>query len=185
MNTLSSGYRPFCGRWWKHWLDPQTYYYWLKYKSQRAQRGWADCDVWSLDSYLAEWLPNALRHLKVTKHGTPCAMFTDEELNRQDPEGWTGPDKSAHERAEQAWGHTLTKMIVGFDAWNRMSDGLYEAELGPYPSLHGDLDNLNDPMHRALVKERMERAKPLTERDQKLWEEGMALFTKHFGSLWD
>lgn len=182
MNTLGSGYRLFAWPyWWQHWFSWRTYFYYVKYKIQRAQRGWADCDVWSLDNYLSQWLPDALRHLKETKHGIPMAMFTDEEASRQDPEGWTGPDDTAMERAGKVWGTTLDKMIEGFEAWNRMDEGLYEKELGEYPMWNLDDINKPDPVR----EERFKKSEVLRERDDKIFKEGMALFTQHFGSLWD
>lgn len=54
---------------------PRDIYYSIKYFIQRGRRGWANCDTWSLDSYLNGWLPSALRYLKAHKHGTPCSMF--------------------------------------------------------------------------------------------------------------
>src|ERR1700677_2441392 len=124
MNNLSSGYRVFTSYWWKYWLSPSSYYYWAKYKIQRAQRGWADCDTWSLDDYLGQWLPHALRHLKKYKQGIPCSMFEEGELEA---------GKEADEKASKKWDDTLNKMIGGFEALNRINNGLYEEELGPYP----------------------------------------------------
>ena len=37
----------------------------------RGMRGYADSDLWSLDSYLSSWLPAALKQLKEDKHGYP------------------------------------------------------------------------------------------------------------------
>src|ERR1700677_1618409 len=120
MNSLSSGYRTFTSYWWKYWLSPSSYYYWVKYKIQRANRGWADCDVWSLDYYLSQWLPDALKLLRNTKHGTPLSMFEPGECETIQPDGtqWAGAEAEA--RAEAKWQVTLTKMIEGFEALNRM-----------------------------------------------------------------
>lgn len=41
---------------------------------QRGSRGWADCDVWSLDNYLAGWVPDALDRLLANKLGHPIGM---------------------------------------------------------------------------------------------------------------
>lgn len=142
MNTLSSPYRPFCSYWWKYWFSPRSYYYYVKYKWQRAQRGWADCDVWSLDHYLAAWLPGALEHLKKTKHGIPCAMFREEDNGVLENGCW-GPSEAATKRAEREWDAVLDKMIAGFKAYPQSDD------------------------------------------DEQIFDEGMALFVKYFGCLWD
>lgn len=58
----------------------QTIYRNLKYYHQRGKRGYADCDVWSLDRYLAEWMPEALSSLIKQLHGHPttlCPCDTD------------------------------------------------------------------------------------------------------------
>lgn len=43
----------------------------LKWFYQRGKRGYSDNSVWSLDWYLCEWMPQALRELKEQVHGTP------------------------------------------------------------------------------------------------------------------
>lgn len=181
MHSLGSGYRFGCSYWWKHWLDPRTYYYYVKYKIQRANRGWANCDTWSLDNYLSEWLPDALRHLKANQHGYPPDMYEPGEATEEN-NYW--PGEEAEKRAIKKWEGIVDKMIMGFEAYNRMQQGLYEDELGPYPSLTGDfLDRLNNPTEEE--KERFEKSRELEKRDQKIFQEGAELFIKHFQSLWD
>ena len=50
-----------------------------KWFIQRGRRGYADCDVWGLDNYLAGWMPGALRKLEDNKLGHPIGMT---------PKGW-------------------------------------------------------------------------------------------------
>jgi hypothetical protein len=50
-----------------------------KWFIQRGYRGYADCDAWSLDYYLAGWMPAAIKYLEENKHGTPIGMT---------PKGW-------------------------------------------------------------------------------------------------
>lgn len=157
---------------------PRYTYYGIKYFIQRGRRGWADCDTWSLDNYLSEWLPAALRHLKETKHGVPCGMF--DGLPQDDNGNGT---EEAWPIAEARWDDIMNKMIAGFEAWERMEDGLYEKELGEYP-----LDRPKDVSKEAWKAKRDERFKKsevLRAHDQKIHDEGMALFIKHFSSLWD
>ena len=74
-------------------------------------------------------------------------------------------------------------MIAGFEASRRVKDGTYEEELGPYP--------LYRPkgMPKAEWKEyghqHFLKTEELRKRDEKIFEEGMALFAKHYWSLWD
>lgn len=46
----------------------------IKWFCQRGYRGYADCDVWSLDWYLCSWMPAALDELVANKTGHPCGM---------------------------------------------------------------------------------------------------------------
>ena len=55
------------------WLIPQYFYYGLKYFIQRGLYGYSDRDTWSLDEYIASWLPSAVRRLQ-NSHGHPCGL---------------------------------------------------------------------------------------------------------------
>lgn len=56
-----------------HDLVKECYYH-TKWFFQRGWRGYADCDIWGLDSYLASWMPEALDRLATIKIGTPIGM---------------------------------------------------------------------------------------------------------------
>lgn len=96
-------------RWWYRYSPPfGSYNYWYYFKHphkyvedvylemkwfyQRATRGYADRDVWSIDWHLTSYMGNALRDLADQVHGTPiidtgrvitdpndCDTFTIEE----------------------------------------------------------------------------------------------------------
>lgn len=46
----------------------------VKWFIQRGRRGYADRDVWSIDWYLCNWMPQALADLKRTTHGYPVGL---------------------------------------------------------------------------------------------------------------
>jgi hypothetical protein len=145
---------------------------------QRGRRGWAACDVWSLDDYLSGWLPDALRRLKMTKHGVPSSMFEPEDCDK-----YGNPSEAGWKAGEARWDATMDKMIAGFEADRRAQEGLYEGELGSYP-----LDRPSGVSADAWEKVRDDRfraSQALTERDLKLADEGLALFVKHYRNLWD
>jgi hypothetical protein len=48
--------------WWQQLTHPRPWQR-VRYNWQRARRGWADCDVWSLDSYIARVLSEAVPRL--------------------------------------------------------------------------------------------------------------------------
>lgn len=56
------------------WKLGEEIYYHVKWFWQRGRRGYADCDVWGLDSYLVTWLPGALESLRTQAHGHPVGM---------------------------------------------------------------------------------------------------------------
>ncbi len=44
------------------------------YFFQRGFRGWADCDTWSLDTYLDKVIRDSVEYLRVNKHGYPMDL---------------------------------------------------------------------------------------------------------------
>lgn len=179
MNTLSSGYRKWIWPWWKHYLSPSTYYYYVKYKWQRANRGWADCDIWSLDCYLAEWLPDALQKLKQDKHGTPIQVFPSE------PE-YLKTDGNANELgwkiAIQKWDDIMTAMIEGFAAKCRLDS---HEHLRRLTKDYNDDWLIENRQPSEKMKQIYAECDKLEAADRKIMEKGLSLFVEHFESLWD
>ncbi len=59
----------------------------------RGWRGWAECDMWSFDSYLTSWVGDALRHLNKHRNGCyPSYLASEEE-----------------------WTEIIEKIAIGFD----------------------------------------------------------------------
>jgi len=79
----------------------------IKWFIQRGRRGYADCDVWWLCTYLSEWLPKALRQLAKETHGAPNDLFDG-----------TG----------ERWEKVLETMAQGFEARNIIDENLPEKE---------------------------------------------------------
>ena len=97
----------------------------IKWFLQRGWRGYADCDLWSMDDWLAEMLPRALRQLKENKHGTPIICFPEEYR------GWyegDAPD-GMHETAVAKWDGILNSMIKGFEAHRELEDLNWDDEI--------------------------------------------------------
>jgi len=162
--------------------SPRRIYNETKFILQRARRGWADSDTWSLGGYLDSWMPAALRHLKEHRHGVPSCMFVPEDLIvGGDRQG--NPSDEGMVRAGARWDVVMDKMIEAFEASKRMSAGIYEAELGEYPQ--GRPSGVSIDAWEAVENSRFAATRLLTERDQKIFEEGRALFVTHYHSLWD
>jgi len=159
---------------------PENTYYAIRWFIQRGIRGWSNRDTWGLDDYLSGFLPQALRYLKEHKHGVPFGAFPEgPQYIAEDG----NPTDEAYALATAAWDAIMEKMIAGFEANNRLGDGLYEKELGPYPSRRpvGTSCEAWDK----VKDDRMIAVRALEAQDQAILEEGLALFAKHFQSLWD
>lgn len=62
----------FRGKYWRE--SPKNVLREIRWFIQRGLRGYADCDIWSLDHYLGTWLPSALREVGVHS-GPTCNMY--------------------------------------------------------------------------------------------------------------
>jgi len=69
---------------------------WIKWFFQRGARGWADCDVWSIDGYLNVIMPDMITRLQEIQHGSPAL------------------DKDGNELTEEQWKIILEKIKLGF-----------------------------------------------------------------------
>lgn len=76
-NELSVFQPSYC-RWYR--IDKKIKHFFknIKWVWQRITRGYADCDIWSLDAWLVCLLPQAIRTLESKLHGHPYDM-TEEE----------------------------------------------------------------------------------------------------------
>ena len=152
-----------------HYLNPMTYWKTVKYFWQRGSRGYADCDWWNLNSYMAEVNLHLLQQLRAEAHGFPATLDHVED-------------------GEREWMAILRKMILGFEACIQLTN---EAECAPAecwgdPIGDGDFNEtmrqLNDPSRKGFDPDLFEKwRKPL----QQQMDEGFALYAKHFHSLWD
>lgn len=135
-----------------HWWHALKNFY------SRGRRGWGTQDWWNLDSYLAGWLPDALRHLAEKEHGHPCKIIG--------PDGETiyllDYDPDANEEVEtggdgmEVWKATLNRMADGFAAWKLLSE---------YGWTHDESE----------AERELERMR----------DEGLKIFINNYESLWD
>jgi hypothetical protein len=103
-SELNDYFKPAYTRW---FYSPQSFWgnivstvYWVKHSWQRAFRGWADCDWWSMDSYLIAIIIPMLKELKKHQHGYP------------------GYGQASTRRK---WDNLLDQMIEGFEAGDRVA----------------------------------------------------------------
>lgn len=74
--TLLNNIKYYCFYSWYHWLKnrPRKFYWFL----QRGWRGYADCDLWDFDYYLATIISKGLKQFKTYYHSKEP---TKKELN--------------------------------------------------------------------------------------------------------
>lgn len=166
-HPLHNDYNPRYWRWYTHWLDPRNYWREAKYFWQRGTRGWADCDVWSMDGHLCDIIVPMLQQLRENKLGFPESLITAE---------------CPEEQAAGKWDGMLEAMIKGFTAGRCIiSDEGAEGFFGPGPEEGEDfMDYIKKPSqfdsegYKAWQAER-----------QAEFHAGMKLFHEFFFGLWD
>ena len=153
---MNDYFKPSYLRW---FYSPKTFWgnivstlYWVKHCWQRAFRGYADCDWWSMDGYLVTVLTPMLKDLKKHQHGYP------------------GHGKAS---TPEKWDAILDKMIEGFEAGNRVLEDDYFKETNA------------DILTRSPTKEEIDGWVEASMKDQKVFKDGMKLFSEWFFALWD
>ena len=102
-----------------YWFYRRCYRVWMipteiKWFIQRGKRGYADCDIWSLDGYLSEWLPTALKQLS-------------KEVNACPKELW---DKANKKNQCWKWPKIIKEIADGFQAAQDFIDLKYVYKTG-------------------------------------------------------
>lgn len=65
-------YYPLYRRWYSISRIPTE----IKWFIQRGKRGYSDCDVWAIDSYLNDWIPDAIHQLRKNTISYPDKTIT-------------------------------------------------------------------------------------------------------------
>lgn len=98
------------------WKVVRELWWGLVYFCQRGLRGWADCDTWNMDCYLAEVIVPMLLYLAKTSHGSPASF-----------------DLDMHSVGENdAWKAYLQELSVGFSDYLKARDGSCCYQLSTY-----------------------------------------------------
>lgn len=117
----------------------------IKWFIQRGIRGWADCDVWSFDSYLNKIIISGLKRLKENHQGCPSDLWDEYAVNQE-----------CHK-----WYFIIDEMIQGFEAADTIVNGhcMYFSEID------------NGMMEYRLDKEQLENLSKKYKRGMKLFSE--------------
>lgn len=141
---------------------------WLNLKAawQRATRGWANRDTWSLDNYLLEILPEMIDHLRIHTHGYPGYGEFDT------PEKW---DKFLKEEIIIPLQNAREEQTTQTNEHNEEYFNLFSSS-GRFLNTRSDDE----------VREKwLAREQEINEWRQKELERAFAAMAKHFYNLWD
>jgi len=86
-----------------------------KWFIQRGHRGYADCDVWSIDWHLTEYMPKALRDLRDQVHGTPL-IDTGRPCDFENPDTLTMDE----------WKATIERLAQTFEEARKLQEMEYD-----------------------------------------------------------
>ena len=92
----------------------------IKWSYQRVRRGYADCDVWGMRTYLQELFPAMLTQLKESRHGSPGFLGYNEDGSKS--------TVSCHKK----WDEILDRMIF---LWNESNEDTCQ-KINPYEKRH-------------------------------------------------
>lgn len=141
----------------------------VRYSMQRIRKGYCDRDIWSIDGWFLSVMPDMLRQLKATRHGSPGVLGE----NYKDENGIMQNDK-CHEE----WDQILDEMIFLLSEANKETC----QRINPYEeTFFSDKDSENMDMTERYLQE--ERKLDAYRDDCK--NKGLALFSKWFWHLWD
>jgi len=128
----------------------------IKWFFQRAIRGWADCDTWCFDWYLAKIISQGLKRLKKHKMGFP-AVYT-----------------------EKQWDEIIDCIIKAFE----LSQKVCNNELEYVPRLPPE--SYNDSLWEDIEKiARKYESRCMTREEEAEMKKGFKLFVDNFFSFWD
>lgn len=157
----------------------------IKYKWQRAFRGYSSLDAWSIHSWFEEVMPRILSDYKKNLHGCP-AQFTV----RDDGQEYQSAEKGCEE-----WKAILDRMTFCFTEMNEESCSLKnEFDEEYHKQVFGDKnwDDLSysgkwkfNKAEPELEQKYKQKRKEIYEYRTKMKDEGFDLLKKYFWNLWD
>ncbi|MDD3138201.1 MAG: hypothetical protein PHX08_04425 [Lachnospiraceae bacterium] len=178
----------------------------LKWSKQRVTRGYSDCDIWSMYSYLQGIIPDMLQTLKDTRMGSPSHLGK----NYADEDGIMIND-TCHEE----WDKILDRMIflwretdedtcsqknihdeeysIALDAFHDKY-GIFGAKLQKEKELEenkkrgggGTIHFMNElPEYKDISDKYREEEKRLEEYRNSCKDEAFDMMKQYFFSLWD
>ena len=180
---------------WMIWQLIKQIGYDIKWSHQRIWKGYCDYDLFSIDQWFMKIMPEMLRKLKETRHGSPVAINYHSHLVFLNEE-----ERSQEVHSE--WDRTLDRMIFllgEMDEYSCTQQNSYEKEylavveeLREGPTEHSDgssafrFPDLQDyPEYRELGDNYHSEEKRLAQYRMDCKQEFFELFSTYFYDLWD
>ena len=149
----------------KAWEAPFEWYINTKHFIQRGKRGYADCDYWNLDYYIAEVMAPMLKQLKESPmRGIPNNLLVKHGLN--DETEW---NEKAESLAVEEYNKIFDDMIWTFQTCIDVGN---DGKMLYIESKNEDEEFIKN--YNMLTKEEMDRLK-----------QGFDYFRDYFFDLWD
>ena len=139
----------------------------VKWSAQRVKRGWADCDVWNLDSSILDYLYGTIKHLADNHYGFPG----DEKFPTD--ESWT------------AYLNTMADCFYRAQEDNEVYPTPEADKWWEWCKEHEDYLWNNKDEQNPYIESMCEEAKKLYHKRQKDLYKGLQMLTKVFHGLWD
>ena len=127
----------------------------IKWFIQRGKRGWADCDTWGLDFYLADIIENSIQYLKKNKYGYPNDLTEGKWIDILN---------------EISYAFYLSKKIIEMDLL-----------LIRNPKKRKE----NNKHWEIFNKQNKTNIRCMTDKEIKAYDKGWKLFKEYFFNLWD
>lgn len=169
--------------WIKFWDLPKDFFDEISHAWQRYRRGWSYRDIWSVDNFLSNIIPEMLKELKRAKSGVPLSVF-----NKSDKKDESGDytDKT-YDLVFERWGKILDQIILTFEIskmieshnWICQESKNYNVkDANMYRRFQKILKEKNPDLYDDLDNHVM------TKEECKVYEKGWDLFKKYYFSLW-
>ena len=99
------------------WIVLEKTFEEIKWAWQRVFRGWDDRVIWSIDWYLAKYIPQWLMELKSKKQGVPTSMYDEADFDNN-----FNTSKEGDAKAIAKYDAILDQIITAFESYSLLED---------------------------------------------------------------
>jgi len=159
----------------------EGFFFNVKYFIQRGKRGYADCDLWGFDTYLARIIVDGITEIKKSKYGIPRIVFKNSDKGYKDGSF----DEKTMDFVDKRYKNILNEIIWTFKTYQECHQGnLLVPPLNKYYT-DKELKQSKDFCNRInkTVRNIDGPYKMISEEDFKRYLNGWKLFKDYFSAL--